>query len=91
MSSTLCIRKTPILSPDAIRFKQPIKGIIARKYYDHDGSLGGGLITVSPKDLLWWEGVLAAGPRVEPSELRELEWVIKTLQDGNTLDMWFEV
>lgn len=90
MSSTLCIRKTP--KPprsNEWHFKQPIKGVLARKFYDHDGSLGGGMLTVGPEHLEWFEGVLAAG-NFESSEKRELESVADVLRDGGTIDMWFE-
>jgi len=92
MSSTLFIRKTPKPTKNEIAFKQPIKGIIAGRYYDHDGSLGGGKITVGPEDLPWFEGVLAARPRsADAKDWRDFERVVEMLRDGESIDMWFEV
>ena len=90
MSSTLCIRKTPKPTKEQWHFKYPIKGLIARKFYDHDGSLGGGTITVGPEHLEWFEGVLAAGS-FDKSEAREFEEIVGVLRDGGTIDMWFDV
>lgn len=90
MTSTLCMRRTPKPSKTDWHFKLPIKGLIARKFYDHDGSLGGGMITVGPEYLEWFEGVLAAGS-FDKSEMRQLEAVVNVLREGDTIDMWFEV
>lgn len=90
MSSTLCMRRTPKPPKDDWHFKVPIKSIIARKFYDHDGSLGGGTITVGPEHLEWFEGVLAAG-RFDAADGRDLEAVVNVLREGGTIDMWFEV
>lgn len=48
MSSTLIVT----VGDDNFRFKYPAKEGIARKYYDHDGSLGGPLMVVNTQDLL---------------------------------------
>lgn len=90
MSSTLCIRKTPKPTKDEWHFKLPIKSLIARKFYDHDGSLGGGRITVGAEHLEWLEGILAAG-NFEPKDRKDLEAIVQILRDGDTFDMWFEV
>lgn len=93
MSSTLFIKKTP-KQDHSIGFKLPIKGAVGRRYYDHDGSLGGGLITVAPADLPWWEGLLegmVAGSIGDKEDRRDLEKVVKMLRDGHSIDMWFEV
>ena len=90
MSSTLCIRKTPVPPRDSVwHFKLPVKGVIARKFYNHDGTLGGEMITIGPEHLEWFEGVLAAG-RFDEIEARKLREVVAALQDGS-IDMWFEV
>ncbi len=88
MSSTLCIRKTPITQNWS--FKQPIKGFIGRRYYNHDGSLGGDIITIGPGDLAWFEGILLAA-NLEKSEHKNFERVVEVLRDGETIDMWFDV
>lgn len=90
MSSTLFIRPTPRPEKNEWHFKLPIKAIIARRYYDHDGSCGGGMVTVPLTDLDWWEGVLAAG-NFDKDDRRDLEKVVATLRGGRTIDMWFEV
>jgi len=90
MSSTLFIRKTPVLPKEYWSFKLPLKAIIARKFYDHDGSCGGGMITVGGDSLDWFEGVLAAG-RFEENDVIYLGEIIQILREGGTIDMWFEV
>ena len=88
MSSTLFIRKTPTPKSNW-GFKQPIKGFIGRRFYDHDGSLGGGIITVGSSHLAWFEGILAAA-KLDKPERREFEKVVEVLRSGKTIDMWFE-
>lgn len=90
MSSTLIVRQTPKTIKDELTFKQPIKGIIARKFYEHDGSLGGSQITIGNEYIDWFEGVLA-GVKIEPDERIKLEKIIDILKSGNTIDMWFDV
>jgi hypothetical protein len=87
MSSTLVIRKTPKRTKAEWSFKLPVKALIARKFYDHDGSCGGGEITIGPEHLEWFEGVLAAG-NFEPRDRKDLESVVQILRDGDTIDMW---
>lgn len=89
MTSTLCVRKTPQPVKDQWHFKLPVKALIARKFYNHDGSLGGGEITVGPRDLEWFEGILAAGS-FSREDHADLEAVIQVLRDGGSIDMWFE-
>ena len=88
MTSTLCIRKTPSTTSNW-HFKLPIKGFIGRRFYDHDGSLSGSLITIGPVHLEWFEGVLVAAD-LEKSERRDFEKVVNVLRSGNTIDMWIE-
>jgi len=90
MSSTLCIRKTPVPEKEPWAFKLPLKAIIARKFYDHDGSCGGGMITVGGDSLDWFEGVAVAGKfnEYDSNCLRE---IIQILREGGTVDMWFEI
>ncbi len=89
MSSTLYIQRTPKPSRDIKHFKLPIKAIIAKKYYEHDGSLGGGKITLNANELSWFEGILAAG-NFDEKERNDLDFIIQILRDGETIDMWFE-
>jgi hypothetical protein len=92
MTSTLFIRKTPKPTNDQIAFKQPIKGMITRRYYNHDGSLGGNLVTVPPSHLAWWEGLLAGGDRgADEPDIKNLDRVVEMLRDGDSIDLWFEV
>lgn len=88
MSSTLIIRKTPKPNKKEWGFKHPVKGMIARRFYDHDGSLGGGRITVGPECLAWFEGLLAAFSG-DKKERKDLDAIIQILRDGDTIDMWF--
>ncbi len=90
MSSTLCIRKTPTTPKDNWCFKQPIKRFIGKRFYDHDGSLGGSLITIGSEHLAWFEGILMAATNLDEREHKEFEAVVKVLRSGSTIDMWFE-
>lgn len=90
MSSTLCMRITPKPSNDEWHFKLPVKAIFARKFYDHDGSLGGGMLTLTVEHLEWLEGVLAAG-QFDKKHHDDLEAIAAVLRGGGTVDMWFEV
>ena len=90
MTSTLCIRKTPVVAKqNNWSFKHPVKGWIGRRFYDHDGSLGGGMITIGPEYLEWFEGILLAS-NMQRSDHKEFEKVVEVLRDGNTIDMWFD-
>ncbi len=90
MTSTLCVRKTPKPTKDEWHFKQPIKGILARRFYDHDGSLGGGMITIGGEHLEWLEGVQAAGS-FDARDTIDLNAIIDVLRNGGSIDLWFEV
>lgn len=90
MTSTLCIRKTPVRKDDAWTFKNPIKSFIGRRFYDHDCSLGGGTVTVGPENLGWFEGILLASMSLPNPELDDFIEIVDILRDGGTIDMWFE-
>lgn len=90
MSSTLCIRKTPKPDKNQWHFKLPIKSFIAKRYYDHDGSCGGSMITIHPSELPWFEGILEAG-NFDAKDRKDFEKVVQVLRDGDTIDLWFEV
>jgi hypothetical protein len=83
------MRITPKPTTADWRFKQPVKAIFARKFYDHDGSLGGGVVTLTLVDLPWLEGVLDAGT-LDPRYRADLEAIAMALRAGDTVDMWFE-
>lgn len=85
MTTTLMIRKTPTRTPKGLHFKQPIKGIIAKRYYGHDGSLSGELLTLGSNDLQWFEGVFDSHP-----DDKDLKTVITYLKEGHTIDLWLE-
>lgn len=91
MSSTLCFRKTPKRTDkEDLHCKQPLKGIFARRYYDHDGSLGGGVQTLTISDLRWLQGVQAAF-KGDEHDSKLLNRVIELLESDETVDMWFEI
>ena len=91
MSSTLIMRKTPVPAKNSeVGFGLPVKGMIARKFYGHDGSLGGGMLTVGDDCTEWFEGLLA-GLNYNGKEAKDLERMVQVLRDGGTVDMWFEV
>lgn len=90
MSSTLCIRRTPKPKDEDWHFKLPIKGLIGRRFYDHDGSLGGAQITIGPEELPWFEGILSAG-NFEKKEAKDLAEIVEHLRKGGSIDVWFEV
>lgn len=91
MTSTLIFRKTPKPSDNEIYFKVPVKAIIAARYYDHDGSLSGRLITLGSDDLPWFEGVLAGGLfQCDAKDRADFERVVEMLRDGESVDMSIE-
>jgi hypothetical protein len=84
------MRRTPRQTKEQWAFKLPVKGAFARRFYDHDGSLGGGMITIGADQLDWIDGLIAGG-RFDASELRDLRQIADVLREGGTIDMWFEV
>ena len=90
MSSTLCIRKTPKPDKNEWHFKLPIKSLIAKRYFNHDGSLGGSMLTIGPSELNWFEGVLSAG-NFNVNDRKDFEKVVEVLREGNTIDLWWNV
>lgn len=89
MSSTLVMSPVP-KERDTVSFKLPVKAILARRYYDHDGSLGGGMVTVGPEDLGWFEGVLAGADRWSSAEVKDFGKMVEVLRAGGSVEMWFE-
>lgn len=85
MSSTLYIRKIPKISCNEYVFKYPLKGYIARKFYEHDGSLSGEMITIGSEYLQWFEGLLAAYTEEDKDKLEE---IVEILRNGDTIDIW---
>jgi hypothetical protein len=90
MSSTLHFMKTPRPEEELGSCKVPLKSIFARKYYDHDGSCGGGLMTLGVVDLEWLKGVRDAGS-IQGDQMRLLRDIITLIEEGETVDMWFSV
>lgn len=90
MTSTLCARKTPRPTKDKWHFKQPVKGIFARRFYGHDGSLGGQLMTIGADDLSWLEEVIGAGG-FSKKDMKDLRAIRDYIHDGGTVDLWFIV
>ena len=84
------MRVTPKPTDTEWSFKQPVKGLFARRYYDHDGSLGGGMRTLSLADLDWIDGLIAGG-KFDADDLNRLQTIADKLREGETIDMWFEV
>lgn len=62
MSTTLYWKKVPKKECNLGHEKHPLKGILAKKYYDHDGSLNGceKILTLS-KDGEFIEALMFAG------------------------------
>jgi hypothetical protein len=89
LSSTLFIRRTPRPTKNVWSFKLPIKHYIAKRFYDHDGSCGGGRITIGQEHLDWFEGILIAA-QLSETERKEFEDVVDILREGDTIDVWFE-
>ena len=96
MSSTLLFRKTPRPPKEFGLCGQPLKGVFARQFYGHDGSLCGGIVTIGTESLGWLQGVKCSysGHHPDDKDLREivslLDKIIETINDGRTVDMWFE-
>lgn len=91
MTTTLHFRKTPKPTKDEAHFKVPVKAIIAGRYYDHDGSLSGRLITLGPGELPWFEGVLAGGlAQCDTKDRADFARIVEMLRDGESVDMWID-
>lgn len=90
MSSSLHFMKTPEPDEELGSCKLPLKAVFAKKYYDHDGSCGGGLETLGMSDLEWLHGVYAGGG-IKDDQLKLLQDIISIIEGGKTVDMWFEV
>lgn len=74
-------------------FKQPVKGFFARRYYDHDGSLCGGKITIGQDDLVFLNGIVdlvSVAASIDKRERCYLEEVIEIIKAGDTIDIWIE-
>lgn len=84
------MRKTPKPEKDEWHFVVPVKSIFARRFYDHDGSLGGGMVTIGARDLNWLEGVIDAGT-FDKKDMKDLCAIRDHIRNGGTIDMWFEV
>jgi hypothetical protein len=88
MTTNLHAKKTPEPQETdwvyGIRFKQ----IIARKFYDHDGSCSGDLITLGLSEVEWFEGVFDA--ITDKEDRNGLQWVIDVIRSGGSIDLWIE-
>jgi len=92
VSSTLCFKKTPTDIKEIGHCKLPLKAIFARRYYDHDGSCGGGEITLTGNDLEWLRGVRdGMNDGQDKDDVRLMAKIIQLIEGGDTVDMWFEV
>jgi len=90
MTSSLYITKTPKPAEvESFAFKHPLKGIIARRYYDHDGSLSGETITLTGDDLAWFTGLID-GFMGDGSDLNDLMKIKQLIENGETIDIWIE-
>ena len=83
MSTLLKVRKAPVRVDSTSTIGHPIKGIVAKRFWGHDGSLCGAPIIVTDKDLDWFEGVLAASVSKEDRRfLREVCRLIETYREA---------
>lgn len=91
MSSTLIARVNPLPTDEKEwHFGQQLKCVFARRFYDHDGSLGGGRMTLDDQHLDWMEGV-RDGWGTDDDQLQRLCEMIEQIKEGRTIDIWFEV
>jgi len=89
MSSTLCMQVKPKPPRSYWSFGLPVKAIFSGRYYDHDGSLGGGKMELTSRDLPFIQGALAAG-NFDAKDRAALEKIAERLESGDTIEMWFE-
>lgn len=86
MSSTLHWK--PIIPDRRGGWGYPVKGIIAKKFFGHDGSCAGGPIEVDSGALEWFYGVLDATTDKEvESAMREL---IEAIEEYGSIALFFE-
>lgn len=64
------------------------KRAVSQRYYDHDGSLGGGTVTIaSPEDVAFLEGLVAVGDKDVSSAAQLL---IDAIKKHGAVDIWLE-
>ncbi len=88
MSSTLLFRKTPRHGTELAAVGYPLKAIFGRKYYDHDGSCGGDVLTLTSADMPFLEGVVLSVGDEKAKKI--VQKIIDLIENGETVDMWFE-
>jgi hypothetical protein len=88
MSSTLHFRKTPRALKEIGSCGLPLKRVFARKFYGHDGSLGGDVIRMDEEELEWLKGVRDSEVG-DDSDQRLLDKAIELIESGKSIDMWF--
>ncbi len=93
MSSTLSARITPRYCNDYVIASCSLKGIFARKFYDHDGSLNGKLLTLGDEYLSWIEGLLSGlklGGNSEKCDKEFLQFLIDNIIENDSVDIWID-
>jgi hypothetical protein len=70
----------------------PLKAIFAKKFYDHDGTLGGRTEVLAPEHLDWLRGVKDSIDNGDnDDDVGLLNKIIAVLEDGGYVEMWFNV
>jgi hypothetical protein len=86
MSVSLCFRKTPKKVKEIDSCGHPIKGIFARKFYGHDGSLNGEKVTLDDEYLDWLYGV--RDMLNSNDDVTTINKMISIILAGRTVDIW---
>ena len=69
-------------------YGHPLKGVIARKFFDHDGSLSSGPITFTDDDIRWLEGARDAFEKDEHQ--KPFNELIAAIQHHGAISIWIE-
>lgn len=72
--------------PPPVQYCSDIKRIMARRYWDHDGTLFGAVTTLGESDVPFLSGVAAATPHREVREAAEE--MIKAIREQGGVSIW---
>lgn len=86
MSFTLYAMKTPQTHCDEIAASCSLKGIFSMRFYDHDGSLNGSLISLTRDELEWIRGVKAAFSAGKADQYF-LNFLINEIEENGSVDI----
>ena len=68
-----------------ITFGHPLKGILSKRFLNHDGSCGSDTVILSEKDVPFLEGVKAAGSTELGNQITE---ILVMIEKFNAVKIW---